>query len=351
MEYCLRLRGVSGTENGLRIQKAVGRSVRTAMPAGDDGVTPVIAVVLMIGLIAVAGAVIGLVMFAALDDASGTLPDVRFQASADGVSLYHAGGDVLPLKSLVFYDGEMNPVPSVQLIKGGSTDAVSPAEGDVWETGDKMRFDEGVLTSLSIIGQDSRGNPALLWRGVNAMVLPIGDMVPDEWITGGNSDMPDSKPKYTLNNLQSWKELVESAKTENCNGAGKPLTESAIYYDEKDGMLYYYYQSYRSYLDSPIADTGISLQDFFQTKTEASKDMVKINLSQKVLTYENDTHPFQWNQNVLHWNTEENGDLVAKKESLCENKGLLYIAIQNPWDSGTDLLNKDLWRHIGRFSS
>ncbi|HJJ96871.1 MAG TPA: hypothetical protein O0X38_04445 [Methanocorpusculum sp.] len=68
----------------------------------DDGVTPVIPVAVLIGMVAVAGFLIGLAMFAALGDASGTLPDVRFQASADGKSLYHAGGDALPLQSLVF---------------------------------------------------------------------------------------------------------------------------------------------------------------------------------------------------------------------------------------------------------
>lgn len=152
----------------------------------DDGVTPVIAVAVLIGMVAIAGFLIGLAMFfAALGNASGTLPDVRFQASADGKSLYHAGGDALPLESLVFYDREMMPVPDFTLIKGGSTDAASPEEQDVWETGDRIHFDE--LEGLSIVGLDSRGNPALLWRGVNAMMLPVGDMVPDVWeeIPGG----------------------------------------------------------------------------------------------------------------------------------------------------------------------
>ncbi|HJJ96872.1 MAG TPA: hypothetical protein O0X38_04450, partial [Methanocorpusculum sp.] len=71
----------------------------------------------------------------------------------------------------------MMPVPDFTLIKGGSTDAASPEEQDVWETGDRIQFDE--LEGLSIVGLDSRGHPALLWRGVNAMVLPVGDMVPD----------------------------------------------------------------------------------------------------------------------------------------------------------------------------
>ena len=52
----------------------------------------------------VAVAIIGLVMFVALDDVSGTLQDVRFKASADGMSMYHSGWDVLHLKSMVFYD-------------------------------------------------------------------------------------------------------------------------------------------------------------------------------------------------------------------------------------------------------
>lgn len=58
----------------------------------------------------------------------------------------------------------------------------------MWETRDKIQFAE--LEGLSIVGLDSRGNPALLWRGMNAMVLPVGDMVPDIWekIPGGGEE-------------------------------------------------------------------------------------------------------------------------------------------------------------------
>ncbi|MCQ2356494.1 MAG: hypothetical protein MJ014_05705, partial [Methanocorpusculum sp.] len=60
---------------------------------------------MLIGMVAAAGFLIGLAMFAGVGGCIGeTLPDVRFQASADGISLYHAGGDALPLKNLVFYD-------------------------------------------------------------------------------------------------------------------------------------------------------------------------------------------------------------------------------------------------------
>lgn len=40
------------------------------MMKADDGVSPVVAVALLIGLVAVAGAIIGLTMFAALEDAT-----------------------------------------------------------------------------------------------------------------------------------------------------------------------------------------------------------------------------------------------------------------------------------------
>ncbi|MCZ0860054.1 type IV pilin N-terminal domain-containing protein [Methanocorpusculum sp. MG] len=187
MEYCLWLRGTSGTKNGLRIQNAAIKSRKTAVPAGDDGVAPVIAVAVLIGMVVVAGAIIGFAMFAAMEDAAGTLPDVRFQASADGVSLYHAGGDALPLKSLVFYNTETKENVSVQLTKCGSADSATPKEWDVWETGDKIRFgEEGVLGVLSIVCMDSRNRPALLWMGSRAMALPVGDMVPDVW--GETSD-------------------------------------------------------------------------------------------------------------------------------------------------------------------
>ncbi|MDE2518821.1 MAG: type IV pilin N-terminal domain-containing protein [Methanocorpusculum sp.] len=147
----------------------------------DEGVAPVVAIALLIGLVAIAGALIGLSMFAALENAAGTPPDVRFQVSADGQSLYHAGGDVLPLKNLVFYDTAKKENVEGMLIKSGSSTGSSPAETDVWATGDKIQFGEGILNVLSIVGLDSRNRPALLYMGAKAMVLPVGDMVPDEW--------------------------------------------------------------------------------------------------------------------------------------------------------------------------
>ncbi len=147
----------------------------------DEGVAPVVAIALLIGLVAIAGALIGLSMFSALESAAGTPPDVRFQVSADGQSLYHAGGDVLPLKNLVFYDTAKKENVEGQLIKSGSSTGSSPAETDVWATGDKIQFDAGILNVLSIVGLDSRNRPSLLYMGAKAMVLPVGDMVPDEW--------------------------------------------------------------------------------------------------------------------------------------------------------------------------
>ena len=151
------------------------------MRKADEGVAPVVAVALLIGLVAVAGAIIGLSMFAALEDAAGTPPDVRFQVSADGKSLYHAGGDALPLKNLVFYDtSTKDEAHDVSLIKSGSTKAETSLDGEVWETGDRISFG-GALDVLSIVGLDSRNRPALLYLGADAVVLPVGDMVPDEW--------------------------------------------------------------------------------------------------------------------------------------------------------------------------
>ncbi|MDV0442473.1 type IV pilin [Methanorbis furvi] len=157
----------------------------------DNGISPVIAVVVLIGLVVIASAIIGLTMLATMENVSGTPPDVRFQVSADGVCLYHAGGDALPLRNLVFYDTSTKKpieVKNIELIKGGGT--ILKFEGDddksfelnVWETGDKIRIISGKLSELSIVGPDSRNHPALLYMGANAMVMPIGDMVPDEWI-------------------------------------------------------------------------------------------------------------------------------------------------------------------------
>lgn len=147
--------------------------------SSDDGVSPVVAVALLIGLVAVAGAIIGLTMFAALEDAAGTPPDVRFQVSADGKSLYHAGGDALPLKNLIFYDTSVTDKELANI-----TGSLTKKSGDkgIWRTGELLTFaEDNVLKTLSIVGLDSRNRPAVLWMGADAVVLPVGDMVPDEW--------------------------------------------------------------------------------------------------------------------------------------------------------------------------
>ncbi|HJK77732.1 MAG TPA: type IV pilin N-terminal domain-containing protein [Methanocorpusculum sp.] len=169
------------------------------MRKADEGVAPVVAVALLIGLVAVAGAIIGLTMFAALEDAAGTPPDVRFQVSADGQSLYHAGGDALPLKNLVFYDTSTKKNVTAQLIKNGKSAVETSLEEAVWETGDKIQFVDGMLLSvLSIVGLDSRNRPALLYLGADAVALPVGDMVPDEWKEGsGGGDTPKPVPTPT----------------------------------------------------------------------------------------------------------------------------------------------------------
>lgn len=235
----------------------------------DDGVTPVIAVAVLIGMVAIAGFLIGLAMFfAALGNASGTLPDVRFQASADGKSLYHAGGDALPLESLVFYDREMMPVPDFTLIKGGSTDAASPEEQDVWETGDRIHFDE--LEGLSIVGLDSRGNPALLWRGVNAMMLPVGDMVPDVWeeIPGG-----EGKSQHLLKThndiiiYSTWEDLLEQLRKPELWYLG--LENYRVIYDAKNEE--YWFAAHSVGITKEEAEMDISTENFASSHPEFFK--------------------------------------------------------------------------------
>ena len=76
------------------------------------------------------------------------------------------------------------------MAKSGSNAKID-SEGQVWETGDKISFNDGVLSVLSIVGLDSRNHPALLYMGTSAAVLPVGDMVPDEWTEEGETT-PDN---------------------------------------------------------------------------------------------------------------------------------------------------------------
>lgn len=53
----------------------------------------------------------------------------------------------------------------------------------IWKTGELLTFvgdNVNVLKTLSIVGLDSRNHPAVLRMDADAVVLPIGDMVPDE---------------------------------------------------------------------------------------------------------------------------------------------------------------------------
>ncbi|MDR0980990.1 MAG: type IV pilin N-terminal domain-containing protein [Methanocalculaceae archaeon] len=321
MDYYLRLHGICGTKNRLRKLKAVSKN--RAMSAGDDGVTPAIAVVMLIGLVAVAGAVIGLAMFAAVEDTSGTMPDVRFQVSADGKSLYHAGGDVLPLKSLVFYNTVTKENVPVHLVKGGSTKAATPTEWDVWETGDKILFGEEMFNALSIVGLDSRGHPVLLWMGSNAAVLPVGDMVPDEWgdISGGGEEKPDFP--YVIEPITSWQEFKKEVNAR--NEPGMNWGTMIVFWDVDTSLWIAMDDQYVT--KSQISDDP-TLEEYSQ-KYYTGK-ITYIDTSSRILTIKNDTTVVGSDRT---WNTE-NGVSVAQRGSLCVDNGNLYIATSTPgsWD-------------------
>ncbi|MDV0442457.1 type IV pilin N-terminal domain-containing protein [Methanorbis furvi] len=307
----------------------------------DDGVSPVVAVALLIGLVVTAGAVIGLVMLSTLEDASGTIPDVRFQTSVDGKSLYHAGGDALPLRNLVFYDTAARENMSVQLVKGGNTYAGS-LDDKIWETGDKIQVPNGKLSVLSIVGLDSKNYPALLYMGANAAVLPIGDMVPDEWKEqqSGGEEEPDFPyvldPEITV----SWQDII--ARVQNSDWIPKGTNiENNILVDETTGKYYYVYVSYTTTITEK--DIQNPIEDFVNSKNNA----VAIDFSQKIYTYENDTE-YVLNEGRL-WKKEGNSERGPKKGSLYVYNGVLYLAIQNAWAGAVDPGDGrgSLWRKLG----
>ncbi|MDU9376120.1 hypothetical protein McpSp1_07100 [Methanocorpusculaceae archaeon Sp1] len=310
----------------------------------DDGVSPVVAVALLIGLVVTAGAVIGLVMLSTLEDASGTMPDVRFQTSVDGKSLYHAGGDALPLRNLVFYDTAARENMSVQLVKGGNTYAGS-LDDKIWETGDKIQVPNGKLSVLSIVGLDSKNYPALLYMGANAAVLPIGDMVPDEWKEqqggGEGREKEDWEPDipYIIDKkiVVSWQDIITKITDKGMN------IQNNILVDEKTGKYYYVYFPYTVTISK--ADTLNPIEDFVNKLSQGNK--VEIDFSKKIYTYENDT------EDVLNsgrlWKTVNGITDIPEKGSLYEYEGVLYLAIQNSWQAsnGVDATNYNLWRKLG----
>lgn len=305
------------------------------MMRSDEGIAPVIAIVLLLSMVVAAGVIVGLSMFSALESAAGTAPDVRFSSSADNLSVYHAGGEVLYKKDLVFYDTDKKTSIPADSIKLFTADGSSSTTWTEWATGDRLEIGNAAqLSVLSIVGLDSRSRPALLYMGSAARVLPLGSMVPDEWLGGGVV-----WPPYEFNNSASWPELVEKVKGEFQNTTGGRKTyplDGTIYYDDRTGTLCLAYcMNGQGQITSDEAESLIYLDEYAAGHPDF---MPKLDFS-NILTV-NDTK----DGDGKVWIEEKKPDRIG---ALYEAKGNLSVLALPGFNNSDILPGNRAWKQIG----
>jgi hypothetical protein len=137
----------------------------------ESGVSNVVGVLLLLFLVMVTSAVLGLVLSSATYDAVDTAPDVIFTVSEDPYLLYHGGGDILYKNDLVFYAGGYDVSGSISLEDEGES-------WTEWHTGQAI-YTNHIVSELTIVALDSRGNAYLVYNGPTADPIPGGKPVPD----------------------------------------------------------------------------------------------------------------------------------------------------------------------------
>jgi len=119
--------------------------------SADRGVSPVLAVVLLVGLTVCVAAVLGTVAFGQAAAVDGPPPRATFSidAAGDRVTIVHEGGDpvaVGPLRVEVAVDGEplahQPPVPffAATGFEGGPTGPFNPSSSGTWTAGERASF-------------------------------------------------------------------------------------------------------------------------------------------------------------------------------------------------------------------
>lgn len=117
----------------------------------DRGVSPVLGVVLLVGLTVCIAAVLGTVMFGQAAAVDGPAPRATFSvdAAGDRISVVHEGGDAVtvgPLRVEVTVDGEplahQPPVPffAATGFEGGPTGPFNPSSEGNWTAGERASF-------------------------------------------------------------------------------------------------------------------------------------------------------------------------------------------------------------------
>lgn len=117
----------------------------------DRAVSPVLAVVLLVGLTVIVAALVGTLVFGQAAALDGPAPRASFSidAAGDRISIVHEGGDpvtVGPLRVEVTVDGEplahQPPVPFFAAVgfEGGPTGPFNPSSDGNWTAGERASF-------------------------------------------------------------------------------------------------------------------------------------------------------------------------------------------------------------------
>jgi PKD repeat protein len=207
----------------------------------ESGVSNVVGVILLLFLVMVTSAVLGLVLSSATYDAVDTTPDVIFTVSEDPHLLYHGGGDILYKNDLVFYAGGYDISEWILLEDEGNIWSNLWTE---WHTGQAINtVNTGyVVSELTIVALDSRGNAYLVYNGPTADPIPGGKPVPD--VTPKPTVTPTPSPvtpdaSFTLTSVDVGQEvslgILPSSLVNN--------TTDHFVVMERDWLLGYYYEA------------------------------------------------------------------------------------------------------------
>lgn len=139
----------------------------------NDALTPVVASVLLLLMVAGCCTAIGIIMFQQMNAAGSDVPDVWIQTSAESrYHLYHAGGDILYRNSVTIYNLDKD-ITHLTLVNGKK-------DWTTWKSGEYLQSEEP-LSDVYLVWHGQEKDIILYHYGIyrKTGVTPITDAVPD----------------------------------------------------------------------------------------------------------------------------------------------------------------------------
>lgn len=147
-------------------------SAKRYMPQGrqtvsmhDEALTPVVASVLHLIMVAGCCTAIGIIVFEQMHPDEPNAPDVWIQSSAENKYLYHAGGDALPKTSLIPYD-----TSNVALLQ--KTSINGDAGWTVWKSGEYLHSSRE-LGDILLVWKNHNGEETVLYQNGKTGISPV----------------------------------------------------------------------------------------------------------------------------------------------------------------------------------